>query len=111
MGIIIVALLIAVLWVCNAPARDDRKLGQQAVDQQIRNQHRAQKNFAEQHDVYYKESQLPSLDVNANFYGDGSLRCDAATGRHYDKGQYYCDSRGLTADYQQAAPGTRRPPT
>lgn len=110
MGIILVALLLSILWVSNAPTREDQKLGRAAFDQQKINQHRAQKDFAAQHDLYYKESQLPTLDVNANFYSDGSLRRDAATGQYYNKGQYYCDSRGLNADCQQAAPGTRRPP-
>ena len=110
MGFVLALIFIAALWVSNTPTRADQQLGRAALDQQIKNQHQAQKRFADKHDVYYKESRLPAMDLNGNFYSDGSLRQDAATGQRYAKGEYYCDSRGLTADYQQAAPGMRRPP-
>ena len=99
--IILVALFVfALIYIGNAPVRHDQALGREAYDRQTENFHRRNKETAEKYDCYYERNQLPSLDINQNFYGDGSLKRDSSTGRTYNKGQYYVDSRGRKANGQ-----------
>ena len=98
MAIIFALLILAFLWVGNAPTRADQQLGREAFDRQQENFHQQNKEYAQRHDYYYERSKLVSQDINADFYSDGSLRRDSNTGKTYSKGQYYVDSRGQAAN-------------
>lgn len=99
--IILVALVVFVLlYVGNAPTRRDQQLGREAYDQQQKNFHERNKVLAEQYDCYYEPNELSTMDINASYYGDGSLKKDGCTGKTYEKGKYYVDSKGMTAKRQ-----------
>ena len=62
--------------------------------------HRQNRECAKRNDCYYKYNDLVTLEINENFWPDGSLKRDAYTGKTYQKGQYYVNSRGWNADDQ-----------
>lgn len=97
------------LFAGNAPARADRELGRQAYDQQKENHEKAMKECAQRENCFYERTtSIPTLNINTNFYPDGSLKRDAETGKLYPKGQYYVDRHGLNArrdrDYSKPRP-------
>lgn len=100
MIILIAVLAFILIYVGNAPTRHDQQLGREAYDRQQENFHRKNKEVAEKYDCYYERAQIPSLDINQNFYGDGSLKRDTSTGKTYEKGKYYVNSRGQKANGQ-----------
>lgn len=98
MIILIVLVLLIVIYIGNAPTRNDQRLGREAYDRQQDNFHERNKELAKQYDCYYEQNKLPTMDINVNYYGDGSLRKDSKTGRTYDKGRYFVNSYGQMAN-------------
>lgn len=106
--ILVVFIVAIVLWFCSQAVatsnlkRENRESFQRAVE----NHAQYFREEARKNDYYYN----PILrKCEYGYYSDGSLRLDKYTGKRYQKGQYYCDSRGTKADWSQAAPDEKRP--
>lgn len=89
---------------------DCKKDGQRAFDEMSRGTDLDWQRQSRREDVYYEPDPHAIIAPNYNFYSDGSLKHDPATGRSYPKGQYFCDSHGLTAGYSKAPGNLKRPP-
>ena len=74
------------------------------MDRKFAEQYRKE---AQETDRYYNEA---TGRINRYFYSDGSLYCDATTGKYYGKGKYYCRADGVMADYGTDTFGMPRPP-
>lgn len=94
------------LYIGNAPARADKKKGDEAYRTLCQNAEAFNRNYAKEHNCFYN----PYLGWNKNFYPDGSLKYDSLTGRNYPEGKYFCRSDGLMADYKRAGADVERPP-
>ncbi len=90
-----------------------RKLDKDAKQQEAaltEQEHQRMLEGAQYWDSYYERNPLtPQLDVNPDFYGDGSLRHDSGTGFDYPKGRYFCNKAGYKADKTMAGPELERP--
>ena len=96
----------AALYVGNEPARQQKRLGEQAYFEMKARHAEWQREYCRENDCYNN----PTLGPNRYYYGDGSLKYDRATGRSYAKGQYYCDCKGLKADCSWATADEPHPP-
>lgn len=100
--IIIIALFAFLLiFIGNTPARTYERQAKEDYEKYRENTHKRNQEYAKEHDYYYERNNLFNLEVNPNYYGDGSLRRDPNTGKTYEKGKYYVDSRGQTANWKQ----------
>lgn len=86
------------VFALGTPTRVETRRGHEAFDRAQEDAHRRNREYAQKNDLYFKQSKLVTLDINENFYSDGSLKHDSATNRNFAKGQYYVDSRGQKAD-------------
>lgn len=102
----ILIIVVIFLYIGNEPARHQKRLGDENYKEMCRRQKEAISDYCKEKDCYNN----PTLGPNQYYYGDGSLKYDRATGRSYDKGQYYCDSRGMKADCGWADANEARPP-
>lgn len=94
-----IALIIVVfIFALGTPTRVETRRGNEAFDRAQEDAHRRNREYAQKNDLYFEQSKLVTLDINENFYSDGSLRHDSATNRNFAKGQYYVDSRGQMAN-------------
>ena len=98
MSFFIVLIIVFLIFALNAPTRAETRRGNEVFDRAQEDAHRRNREYAQKNDLYYERSKLVTMDINENFYSDGSLKHDNATNRNFAKGQYYVDSRGQKAD-------------
>ena len=101
-------LLALILLLCcgyTAPTKHDEERGRLASQEALKNQDKAFREFAKEHNCYYD-----SKNLNSCFYPDGSLKYDRFTKRSYQPGQYYANSKGTTASYGMTQDESKRAP-
>ena len=107
MGLVIVIILLAYFWAEQLPASQSLKRGNDMYWEMSRKFAEQYRQEAQKTDRFYNSS---TGNINRYFYSDGSLYCDATTGKYYGKGKYYCRADGVMADYSKASHGFQRPP-
>lgn len=106
MGLFIGIVVLAIVWVTHYPATAGIKKGQENYWDFDREIKEFARRDAQEKDRYFDPH---AGMINKDFYSDGSVFSDPAAGRYYEKGKYYCQSNGMTAQYRIANESIMRP--
>lgn len=98
MTIFIALFVLLLIVVGNAPARSYDRQAKIEFEQFNEDAHKKNQQYAKEHDCYYERNNLLNLEVNPDYYSDGSLKRDSNTGLRYNKGEYYVNSKGKMAN-------------
>ena len=106
MELVIGLIILVCVLIHGAPASRGLKEGRDYY-WQCRRRHReeSRKEAEAKDNFFYNAGDM----TNEYFYSDGSLRYDPITKKSYPKGQYYCRSDGVTAEYKTADSRVERP--
>lgn len=107
MGLLIAIIVLCAIWTTHLPATYSLRRGKEMYWETKRKHNAMCMREAAEDDCYYN---VETGWKNQYFYGDGSVKLDTTTGRHHAKGQYYCRSDGIGANYHQVDINTPRPP-
>ena len=106
MGLIIGIILLAWIYLTHLPATNGIREGREHLKRMRETSREHWRAEAVKQDRYYDPA---TGSMNPDFYGDGSLYRDMSTNKVYPKGQYYCDSNGMSANWKIVNNGMNRP--